>query len=306
MLQGKRKSEEFSDRWLLGNLNDITADTKVKKAKVRQSACDIRRVDCCLLDSLSAALDGRATCLPACPASPARWYVPQLCYRCKGGLHALQVLWTPILHDTFVAAVEKLGVDKAVPSRILEEMGAAAASLTRQNIASHLQMYRQRWCTSLFVYKPHSRPVAADVQTIIVCSGPNRIVQSDQMTPDSSARLQALTLLTLPALQEPRRLSSRLWRPEQPHSGATPWIRRWHIWLTAAADAATAAARRTDAGGHAGRCALLATARWPDDSLLHARKLLRLAAGCCAAPRAGVHPRYIDRTRPAACGILDA
>lgn len=35
-------------------------------------------------------------------------------------------------------AVEQLGVDKAVPSRILELMGID--SLTRHNIASHLQV----------------------------------------------------------------------------------------------------------------------------------------------------------------------
>lgn len=36
-------------------------------------------------------------------------------------------------------AVEQLGVDKAVPSRILEIMGID--SLTRHNIASHLQVH---------------------------------------------------------------------------------------------------------------------------------------------------------------------
>jgi len=38
-----------------------------------------------------------------------------------------------------VQAVEQLGVDKAVPSRILEIMGID--SLTRHNIASHLQVH---------------------------------------------------------------------------------------------------------------------------------------------------------------------
>uniref|UniRef100_A0A803QJK1 HTH myb-type domain-containing protein n=1 Tax=Cannabis sativa TaxID=3483 RepID=A0A803QJK1_CANSA len=48
--------------------------------------------------------------------------------------------WTPELHRRFVQAVEQLGVDKAVPSRILELMGIDC--LTRHNIASHLQKYR--------------------------------------------------------------------------------------------------------------------------------------------------------------------
>lgn len=51
-----------------------------------------------------------------------------------------KVDWTPDLHRRFVQAVEQLGVDKAVPSRILELMGIDC--LTRHNIASHLQKYR--------------------------------------------------------------------------------------------------------------------------------------------------------------------
>ncbi|CAI5473760.1 unnamed protein product [Closterium sp. Yama58-4] len=51
-----------------------------------------------------------------------------------------KVDWTPELHRRFVQAVEQLGVDNAIPSRILELMGVK--SLTRHNIASHLQKYR--------------------------------------------------------------------------------------------------------------------------------------------------------------------
>lgn len=50
-----------------------------------------------------------------------------------------QVDWTPELHRKFVQAVEQLGVDKAVPSRILEIMDVK--SLTRHNVASHLQVF---------------------------------------------------------------------------------------------------------------------------------------------------------------------
>ncbi|KAJ4977078.1 hypothetical protein NE237_002184 [Protea cynaroides] len=56
------------------------------------------------------------------------------------GKRKLKVDWTPELHRRFVQAVEQLGVDKAVPSRILELMGIDC--LTRHNIASHLQKYR--------------------------------------------------------------------------------------------------------------------------------------------------------------------
>ncbi|KAM7495079.1 hypothetical protein LguiB_029688 [Lonicera macranthoides] len=56
------------------------------------------------------------------------------------GKRKVKVDWTPELHKRFVQAVEQLGVDKAVPSRILELMGIDC--LTRHNIASHLQKYR--------------------------------------------------------------------------------------------------------------------------------------------------------------------
>lgn len=55
-----------------------------------------------------------------------------------------KVEWTRELHDKFVSAVEALSVDKAVPSKILERMGSCSEGLTRQNIASHLQKYRNR------------------------------------------------------------------------------------------------------------------------------------------------------------------
>ncbi|KAE9456070.1 hypothetical protein C3L33_12013, partial [Rhododendron williamsianum] len=56
------------------------------------------------------------------------------------GKRKVKVDWTAELHRRFVQAVEQLGVDKAVPSRILELMGIDC--LTRHNIASHLQKYR--------------------------------------------------------------------------------------------------------------------------------------------------------------------
>ncbi|PIN03786.1 hypothetical protein CDL12_23681 [Handroanthus impetiginosus] len=56
------------------------------------------------------------------------------------GKRKVKVDWTPELHRQFVQAVEQLGVDKAVPSKILEIMGIDC--LTRHNVASHLQKYR--------------------------------------------------------------------------------------------------------------------------------------------------------------------
>uniref|UniRef100_A0A2P2M024 Two-component response regulator-like APRR2 n=1 Tax=Rhizophora mucronata TaxID=61149 RepID=A0A2P2M024_RHIMU len=52
----------------------------------------------------------------------------------------MKVDWTPELHKKFVQAVEQLGLDQAIPSRILELM--KVEGLTRHNVASHLQKYR--------------------------------------------------------------------------------------------------------------------------------------------------------------------
>ncbi|XP_021852986.2 two-component response regulator-like APRR2 isoform X2 [Spinacia oleracea] len=58
----------------------------------------------------------------------------------KGSRKKMKVDWTTDLHKKFVQAVEQLGVDQAIPSRILELM--KVDGLTRHNIASHLQKYR--------------------------------------------------------------------------------------------------------------------------------------------------------------------
>ncbi|KAL4392367.1 two-component response regulator ARR14-like [Arachis ipaensis] len=49
-------------------------------------------------------------------------------------------IWTQERHQMFVDAVLQLGIDKAVPRKILELMDIP--NLTRENVASHLQKYR--------------------------------------------------------------------------------------------------------------------------------------------------------------------
>ncbi|XP_019059599.1 PREDICTED: putative two-component response regulator-like APRR4 [Tarenaya hassleriana] len=49
-----------------------------------------------------------------------------------------RVIWSTDLHRQFLDAVNQLGVDKAVPKKILEIMNDE--SLTRENVASHLQL----------------------------------------------------------------------------------------------------------------------------------------------------------------------
>ncbi|KAF6257170.1 Homeodomain-like protein, partial [Scenedesmus sp. NREL 46B-D3] len=57
----------------------------------------------------------------------------------KGGKKA-RLIWTPALHARFLAAVQQLGIANAVPKTILRMMGVG--SMTRENVASHLQKYR--------------------------------------------------------------------------------------------------------------------------------------------------------------------
>ncbi|KAF5843520.1 CheY-like superfamily [Dunaliella salina] len=51
-----------------------------------------------------------------------------------------RVIWSVEMHQQFVNAVNILGVDKAVPRKILDLMDIGG--LTRENVASHLQKYR--------------------------------------------------------------------------------------------------------------------------------------------------------------------
>ncbi|KAL8189560.1 hypothetical protein R6Q57_029126 [Mikania cordata] len=51
-----------------------------------------------------------------------------------------RVVWSIDLHRKFVASVNQLGIEKAVPKRILDLMNVEG--LTRENVASHLQKYR--------------------------------------------------------------------------------------------------------------------------------------------------------------------
>lgn len=53
---------------------------------------------------------------------------------------ASRMVWSEELHTKFLSAVEKLGVDDAVPTTILQIMNVDG--LTRENVASHLQKHR--------------------------------------------------------------------------------------------------------------------------------------------------------------------
>ncbi|OWM75644.1 hypothetical protein CDL15_Pgr021809 [Punica granatum] len=51
-----------------------------------------------------------------------------------------KVAWTNYLHNRFLQAINFVGIERAVPKKILELMNIPG--LTRQNVASHLQKYR--------------------------------------------------------------------------------------------------------------------------------------------------------------------
>ncbi|XVE64159.1 hypothetical protein DITRI_Ditri07aG0079700 [Diplodiscus trichospermus] len=51
-----------------------------------------------------------------------------------------KVVWTNSLHNQFLEALRHIGMEKAVPKKILEHMNVQG--LTRENVASHLQKYR--------------------------------------------------------------------------------------------------------------------------------------------------------------------
>ncbi|MCD7451925.1 Two-component response [Datura stramonium] len=70
-------------------------------------------------------------------AEPSKASSPHSSSGTKTNKKKMKVDWTPELHKKFVQAVEQLGIDQAIPSRILELM--KVEGLTRHNIASHLQ-----------------------------------------------------------------------------------------------------------------------------------------------------------------------
>ncbi|KAI5444570.1 hypothetical protein KIW84_013001 [Lathyrus oleraceus] len=51
-----------------------------------------------------------------------------------------KLVWTTYLHNLFLHAIKQIGLEKAVPKKILDMMNIP--NLTRENVASHLQKYR--------------------------------------------------------------------------------------------------------------------------------------------------------------------
>ncbi|XP_051142755.1 two-component response regulator ORR21-like [Andrographis paniculata] len=51
-----------------------------------------------------------------------------------------KVIWNTVLHNRFLDAIRSIGLERAVPKKILEVMNIPG--ITRENVASHLQKYR--------------------------------------------------------------------------------------------------------------------------------------------------------------------
>ncbi|XP_058208286.1 two-component response regulator ARR12-like [Rhododendron vialii] len=58
----------------------------------------------------------------------------------SGNPKKTKIVWTNALHNQFLEAIRCVGIERAVPKKILELMNVPG--LTRENIASHLQKYR--------------------------------------------------------------------------------------------------------------------------------------------------------------------
>ncbi|KAL3648642.1 hypothetical protein CASFOL_005045 [Castilleja foliolosa] len=137
------------------------------------------------------------------------------------GLKKPRVVWSIELHQQFVSAVNQLGIDKAVPKKILDLMNVPG--LTRENVASHLQKYRlylRRLSgvshhpngypfsgPSDFPFGPMSSLNAVDIQALAA---------SGQIQPQSLATIQAAAFgrataknsIPLPALADQRNIFS--------------------------------------------------------------------------------------------------
>ncbi|KAJ8564790.1 hypothetical protein K7X08_001250 [Anisodus acutangulus] len=133
-----------------------------------------------------------------------------------------RVVWSVELHQQFVSAVNQLGIDKAVPKRILELMNVPG--LTRENVASHLQKFRlylkrlsgvvqqQGGLPSTFCGPIEQNPKLGSLGRFDI----QALAASGQIPPETLAALQAELLgrstsnLVLPAVEQHNLLQASL------------------------------------------------------------------------------------------------
>lgn len=132
-----------------------------------------------------------------------------------------RVVWSVELHQQFVSAVSQLGIEKAVPKRILELMNVPG--LTRENVASHLQKFRL-YLKRISGVGPHqnglSSSLCGPVEPNTKAGSVGRLdfqalAASGQIPPQTLAALHAELLgrpsgsLVLPAIDQPVLQASR-------------------------------------------------------------------------------------------------
>ncbi|XP_022723169.1 two-component response regulator ARR1-like isoform X2 [Durio zibethinus] len=109
-----------------------------------------------------------------------------------------RVVWSVELHQQFVAAVNQLGIDKAVPKKILELMNVPG--LTRENVASHLQKYRLYLKRLSGVSQHQSNPNNSFISPEEAAFGPLSSLNGlDLQTLAATGQLPAQSLATLQA-----------------------------------------------------------------------------------------------------------
>ncbi|XP_058724427.1 two-component response regulator ORR21 [Vicia villosa] len=106
-----------------------------------------------------------------------------------------RVVWSVELHQQFVSAVNQLGLDKAVPKRILELMNVTG--LTRENVASHLQKFRLYLKRLSGVAQQQNgmlNRVTGTIESKLAATGRydiETLVASGQISPETLAALRA-------------------------------------------------------------------------------------------------------------------
>ncbi|KAI5068414.1 hypothetical protein GOP47_0016759 [Adiantum capillus-veneris] len=102
-----------------------------------------------------------------------------------------RVNWSQQLHQQFVSAVNQVGVDKAVPKKILEIMNVQG--LSRENVASHLQKYRL-YLKRLSGVVPEPFPVASFQASEDGITGGSMVVKPGRKGSEPSAGVKGLNL----------------------------------------------------------------------------------------------------------------
>ncbi|KAL6003386.1 hypothetical protein ACLOJK_023609 [Asimina triloba] len=129
-----------------------------------------------------------------------------------------RVVWSVELHMKFVNAVDQLGIDKAVPKRILELMNVPG--LTRENVASHLQCLRfmvfkadiMRWhCykyEAAWIHPNAATNYQPDATAAGSFGGPREIIESRDNKSSAVGRSDLQTWATLDQIPSPTTLAA--------------------------------------------------------------------------------------------------